>query len=582
MEYTITDGFEEFQGTVSNMHGFVNRFLDTGFKTKWSGFWVPPYKFLDYYALEVNGTWLNGETLEKVDYGENMVFHHRTDCLSVKEIVSSPSDLPGFRVSLVVMNRTDGPKAVHTVLETGVDIRHKSNDVPDRSYTMEKDRRKAIVSSGDRHIRIGADRNIEYSGEPHVKEHFPGTRQVCFVPGKMGLKAEIGPEDSERIVIDFSTSDPRYGEIEEMDNEVELDIIGRSFDAAEDSLLNLVYDRKGKGIIAGHPWFQEYWSRDMFWSLLGLIDAGYFEIAHDILDNYASQQNFPNKILLEDEHGGYLGDDVPPLFIIAADKLKKFYSISESTEAKMKEAMEDLEIHDDVTVIHSGKGTWMDTLEREKSVEIQSLWLEAAKRMGSQRKIALSKGLDKFVREGWIEDFSGSDSRTVNGVVPLMFGHLEEDEVLDNMNRELITEYGAATLSKEAEDYNPAGYHTGSTWGLSTCWLASANLEMGRTDRGMDLLYRMSEKLDEDQPGAFPEVVNSETGENLGCTEQAWSAGMFINAVDSYLFGIHVDDGELKADPADGFTGTRKHKRFGDEFYTVRVEEGDAMIEKEE
>jgi len=56
---------------------------------------------------------------------------------------------------------------------------------------------------------------------------------------------------------------------------------------------------------------------------------------------------------------------------------------------------------------------------------------------------------------------------------------------------------------------------------------------------------------------------------------------MFINTVDSYLFGLHVKDGELEADPVDGFTGTRKNKRFGDSFYTIRVEDGEAEIDEE-
>lgn len=581
MDYTITDSFEKYQATVSNLHGFLHRFLDTGFKTKWSGFWVPPYKFLDYYALKVNGTWLSEKTLEKVDYGEKLSFHHRTDSLNVKEVVSFPDDLPGFRVTLILINRKDNPKAVHTVLEPGVDIRHKSNDVPDRSYTMEKDRKKLLVQSGMKNLRIGSEHEMEFIGDAEVREHFPGDRQVCFIPSRIGFREEVGSEDSESIKIEFTTSNPRYGSVGKIGNVIDTGLFDRSFKAAENSLINLVYDRNGKGILAGHPWFQEYWGRDTFWSILGLIDAGYFELSHDILENFAEKDGFPNKILLEEsDEGDFLGEDVPPLFIIAADKLKKYYGISEKIEEKMEEAMEELEIDDEITVIHEGRGTWMDTLERESSIDIQSLWLEAAKRMKNQRKVALKEGLKRFVEDEYIHD-SANGKITANCAIPLMFGQLEP-ELVERLNQELVTEFGAATLSKKDPDYSPEGYHTGSTWGLTTGWLAAANFENNRPDKGVDLLLRMSELVDKDQLGGFPEVVNSETGENMGCVEQAWSAGMFMHVVDSYLFGITVEDGNLKAYPPEDFSGTRKHKRFGDKFYTVEVDDGEVDIKEEE
>jgi hypothetical protein len=96
MKYTLTENLHEKNGVISNLHGFLNRHLDTGFKTKWSGYWVPPYKFLDYYAFKVNGIWLDSDTLEATEYGDDMTFHHRLDSLRVEEENLTPDSLPGF------------------------------------------------------------------------------------------------------------------------------------------------------------------------------------------------------------------------------------------------------------------------------------------------------------------------------------------------------------------------------------------------------------------------------------------------------------------------------------------------------
>ncbi|MFB6147729.1 MAG: amylo-alpha-1,6-glucosidase, partial [Candidatus Nanohaloarchaea archaeon] len=76
----------------------------------------------------------------------------------------------------------------------------------------------------------------------------------------------------------LSTSGGSFDSLESREQELSHETLGRCFNSAVDSMENLVYDRNGKGVIAGHPWFQDYWARDSFWTLLGLVDAGYFEL----------------------------------------------------------------------------------------------------------------------------------------------------------------------------------------------------------------------------------------------------------------------------------------------------------------
>jgi glycogen debranching enzyme len=126
--------------------------------------------------------------------------------------------------------------------------------------------------------------------------------------------------------------------------------------------------------------------------------------------------------------------------------------------------------------------------------------------------------------------------------------------------------------------YNSSGYHTGSTWGLTTCWAAAANFQHGKTVEGLNFLENFSGFLDEGQPGALPEVVASENGENLGCIEQAWSAGMFVHVIDSYLLGIKVGEDEIKIEPCESYSGKRLNKRVGESYLDIKVEDGEAEI----
>ncbi|PSH00716.1 MAG: hypothetical protein BRC30_02085, partial [Nanohaloarchaea archaeon SW_7_46_7] len=59
-----------------------------------------------------------------------------------------------------------------------------------------------------------------------------------------------------------------------------------------------------------------------------------------------------------------------------------------------------------------------------------------------------------------------------------------------------------------------------------------------------------------------------------GCGEQAWSAGLYVHVVDSYLLGIDVKKDRVVVDPVSNFTGKRLGKRVGDEVLDLEFEDG--------
>lgn len=577
MKYTLHENLEQYSGISSNLHGFLNRYLDTGFKSKWSGYWSPPYKFLDYYAVKINGIWLDPNSLEATEYGDNFTFHHETDSLMVTERVETPDSLPGFKLLLEIENKTEEKKAVHTVLEPGVDIRKVDEDIGPEDYQLEEGKDRLTVTNSEGKLMITSSKFEKEDGS-YIKEHFPGERQKCFIPGPLVFRREVGAGEKEIIEIEFTTSNASFRSIDSLDQDLKHPL-GRTFKSSIDSMENLIYDKNGLGIISGHPWFQSYWARDTFWSVLGLIDAGYFELSHEILHNFA-EKGLPGKINLNGEDEKLERADTEPLFIIAADKLQRHYRISEDIEDAMKGALSELEIDGNI-VKHSKDGTWMDTIEREKSVDIQSLWLEATRIMNDDRKKELKKGLKQFEDKDQIKDELEGGSETINTAIPLIFDQINSktsEKQLEKINGEFSSRFGARTRSAVDPGYESDGYHTGSTWGLTTGWAAAANFRHGNTQQGKNFLKKMGLFLDREQPGALPEVADSESGEILGCPEQAWSAGLFVHAVDTYLLGINVEEDYVEINPSEGVNAKRTGKRIRDEKLDLEIKDGKVKV----
>lgn len=580
MKYSVTENLGDRSGVISNLHCFLNRNMDTGFKTKWSGFWAPPYKFMDYYAVKINGIWLGEDTVQAAEYGEKMIFHHETDSLRITEKVSAPSTVPGIEVELDFENKTDKKKAVHAVVEPGVDIRHKNQDIDQTDYDVEKGPNRVTVGRNDKKLMITSDQEFEVTGSRYTKTHRPGELQECFIPGKISFKEEL--IDEKKLEIEFTTSKGVFGQLENVDQSFEGEDLGRLFKYSLDSVKNLAYDRDEAGVIAGHPWFQSFWARDSFWTVLGLIDAGYFELSEDILTGYA-EKGLPGKINLDgDDEYKYPRSDTKPLFIIAAEKLERHFRTNKAIEKAKKEAFESLKTEEKI-VDHDPKGTWMDTLERNNSVDIQSLWLEATHLENHKKQEELKEGLREFEGEEYIEDCLESESPdTINPAVPLMFGQIENeraDKYLQKINGEFSSRYGVRTRAVTDPGYESSGYHSGSSWGLTTCWASAANLRYGHDKKGKGLLEKMNQFLDRNQLGALPEIVDSENGELIGCGEQAWSAGMTIHVIDSYLLGIKVkNSGKVVIDPSENLNCIRTGKKVKDEEIDIKIKDGETEI----
>jgi len=581
MEYRLREDFGEKKGVISNTHGFVSMYLDGGFKEKWNGYWSPSYKYLDYFAVKVNGIWLNEETLQEASYGEKTVFYHRASSLKIRQEVSCPDEIPGFKVKWEVENVSDSEKAVKASIETGVDIRPRNKDIGGKNYTVEDSNAgmKIIKDDRDRYLTVTGEK-FEFEEASYTKEHYPAEQQICIIPGDIFCRCELEPGEKKEAQLVFRTEGEPGREIKGSESSLRHEELGRTFDYSVESMENLIYDKNGLGVIAGHPWFQNYWSRDTFTTLMGMIEAGMFEESREILKNFAQRDDFPSKI---QTNGGtettYPRCDTVPLFALAVEKLDRHSEASEELVKRAEDLLEEKRPQGKV-VEHDSAGTWMDTLEREKSIEIQAEWIAALDAFDKETQ-KLTQGMERFEKDDYLRDNLGDDFESINPALAMILYPFEEEkaeEHLEKINGEFSSRYGARTRSVTDHEYDPSGYHTGSVWGLTTAWAAAANLKYGNYDHGKNFLEKMIKFIDRNQLGALPEVVNSETGESLGCDEQAWSAGLFVFVLDYYLLGIQVGDDKVVINPSGDVTAERKNKKIRGEKLDLRFEGGEVEI----
>ncbi len=591
----VLEGAPDKAYVLGGFKSFIYRHADTGYKTKWSGFWVPPYKFFDYHAYRINKEWLSPENQKMVEHDGATVTHHfNVQGIEARETVCIPMTAKGLISLLYLRNDNQEEKKLVVDLEVGVDIRHKTENWHMRGYTVRADdiRECVIVKSDEfEHYLVYGPGKCEpwdtgrivftFKKDVLYKDHYPGERQRCMIPGRLSFEVTLGPGEEIEVPIVFAAShsseknalyyfDMLFSRWEEFlqarrdhynallsshsfscpDEKIE-----RAFSTATVNLLNLVHecDNRGYGIFAGYPWFLEFWGRDTFWTLLGLVDMGEYRLVEKILFNYARRINDKGELpsqIHTDNSVEYYTDDQNPLFLLALNyylhhnPARGFERELRPVEKRIIQGLRE----ENGLVAARPRGSWMDTLERKGTpVELQALWTRAMKFYDKKKAEDLQQALDKY----WNPKKNNyNDARTqteadptvtINGIVPVALGLEKGDRAelaLKTLVNELQSVYGARTRSYKEPGYQPWGYHTGSCWGLSTCWAAIAALRMENPDLGVEFLSSLAQLYDWHSLGGLPECVNAENGDLLGCPVQAWSNGLFIHAIDYFLMGI--------------------------------------------
>ena len=570
--------------------GFLYRHVDSGFRTKWCGFWTPPIKVLDYYAYNVNGEWLGADSQVRFSLEKEKAIHRhelKKQGLEISETVSVPLNRKAMISVLEIKNVSSKEKKIDLSVEVGINIRTKDENWHTRGYEARYSpiRRavdiKANGISGFARIGIGKAEgvSIEFSGEGEYRDHHPGEKERCFIPGQIRIKTILKPGKKKEIPVIFSGSDISKADVsenyddtaknwKEMNDAKKMLLtklfsterietpdprIDNAFSWSAVNLISLIHNSANDfGIFAGLPWFLRFWGRDSLWSIFGLVDVGEFDAAKECLKDMA--KNSDKKVATVTDTSGkstYYSDDTDPLFLIALD-----YYVRNSGDLEFDKEMKgltekivkNLKVDEKNLVVTGKNGSWMDSIEREGTqIEIQSLWVEALKRYDSKKSQALLKALDSVFwnnHENFPKDTSTDESMTVNCAVPVMLGQLSKSRSVITLNRieeEFKTAYGVRTRSPHSYGYGPSAYHTGASWGLSTGWVAAASFGQGMGDYGIQYIKSMADEVEDNQVSGMAECVDADSGELIGATMQAWSHAMYIHAIDRYMFGVDAD-----------------------------------------
>lgn len=433
-----------------------------------------------------------------------------------------------------------------------------------------------------------------------------------FSPGNFVVKLEEG----QTLYVTASLIDPTYRVAEELiENEtLRRENLVRKAGFQDPMIQQLVLAadqfivRRGDGlktVVAGYPWFTD-WGRDTMISLPGLcLATGRADDAKKILMSFAenvSEGMIPNRFPDNGTEPLYNTIDGTLWFFVAIHKyLETTRDEQFVVEHMMPVLKEILDWHERGTrfgIRMDGDGlltggedgfalTWMDakahdwvvTPRKGKAVEINALWYNAwsiyaeiLRIAGKEEEASVVEGRAEavrltFLREFWnpqtLALFDFIDGNHKDGTIrpnqifaiSLPFPLLDMDQsyqVLDRVERELLTPVGLRSLSSEDPLYRPTyegdqygrdgAYHQGTVWS----WLLGPYLDAlvrirggwGR-DMAKMIIEQMGTHLGQAGVGSISEIFDGDKPHTpRGCTAQAWGVAELLRPVAEYnLYG---------------------------------------------
>lgn len=627
-------GMSEKCYLLAGKHAFFHCFCDSGFRTKWTGLWCGSKKFLEYFAFKINGEWLSPENCSSFDEdGATAVHSFSLKKLKVEERLFVPEDLPALVCELNLQNKTKEEMAVEISLEAAVDMRTIEENLSNREYSKKFEENKFFVSSDTGMVAFGSSIKGKEISEGYYKEHYPsGEKQRCFIPGIYSVNLLLAPMSTQTVQFMFvcgknenelkssfnqllATDEAlakKYEVYKAYEGMIENKDVERLFGSA---VINLEKCGQDGIFFAGYPWYTQVWGRDICWMVRAAVDVGRFSFAKnslELLSHNQSEEGIIPNVIYPNGKVDYRSADATPLWLIALNKYIECSGDTGFLKAVEENIVKALNWYrknaDERGFVKNGSHeTWMDTLDRKGiCLDVCSMWYEALKSGSNLLKLlgdaenskdilALSKKLKKnvekfFWKDGFYVDNLESGERSINAVFPLVFGISRKPvRVLDVLeSEEFTTSYGVRSLSSHSPNYNPAGYHTGSSWGITTSLVACAEFLNNRIEKGLQYLKAVESMLDKFCVNSLPEAWNSETGElkllkPAGYEDaaflQGWSAAGAIICVDEFMIGMKPDalNKSIYLYPAIKDVVRRK-RRVGKDFVELTIAREDGRI----
>jgi glycogen debranching enzyme len=573
---------------LTSSKAFFHRYADSSFKTKWSGFWAPPIKLMDFYGYKIRYDGqefsLSWDNCQEFSLSPTEAEHFfKFNDLEVKEIVFLPEDKKSFASVLRIKNTGALKKTFYVTLEPAINMRKNTDEWHRRRYEVQQNEVRNAVSVkantrswfcifglAKNHVHF----NAKFTRNEVYRDRKADSEQRYFLPGGYEVHVDIDPGAEVDVPFIFAGSskslndaldsfDTLYDNWDQIHSEkmskcqkyvdsFELktpdEEINEAFRWSSLGLKSLLHESdKGLGIFAGLPGFTDFSARDSFVSSLALLDIGEFETVKKMLQVFI-ENDLPGKMNHEGIQDGFA--DTQPLFLLALDSYTKatgdqkfasqHKSFAEGIAKSLNMSGELISNQSDVT--------WMDSVKRSMGIEVQSLWAQALRPYNSKlsRKL-VSKISNMYWNEKsnyFFDSFNEINWTTINPLPVLLFSQTDERKTrltLEKIEKEFSTPFGVRSRSRLDKGYCPSHRHSGAVWGFATGTAASVMFKYNKMDTGLKYLKSMASLVTKHTLGCMPSAVDADNGDLIGPGLHAWSCASFITAIDRFLFGMKPD-----------------------------------------
>ena len=552
---------------------FLFRFNNGEFGSKWCGIWKADTKYFDYFAFRLDDEFLSEANFKKFSFYNSQfsTLEFETSKGNVIEEIKCYDDC--VLISIIPSYKTT------ITSEIGINIRKRNeNYAKGKRYNLEnlKNGLKAEFNGKAAFIYF---KEGEFTKEEYYGIHSPGrysldkgiTRyldngevQNKYVPGT--IKANVNENKPYDIILsskelDFDTVykliknkikyAEEYGEIIKTEsNKIESDSIEKGLIMDSIDAIYSYSDFNKKEIYAGFPYFNEFWLRDALLILPSYLSIGNYQFYRDIITkliNAIDQNGLANTIngsLYPKDVIGLLIIDIYEYYKYTADKsvLDLFHEKIEVVMNLINKWYENGFIHD------KGRETWMDSLDREYSVEIQAIWINALEcihkmyKGDSVYRIAktLRENLNTMFNGSYLRDQRDADINSANQIFAAYFHAVDKEKItaiIKNVENNMLTENGILSVSKNDNSFDFNSYQRGSIWPMLTELFAAVCFENDREDLGRKVLSILN-KNDGIQCSSRINEILQPDGTPNGCPSQAWSISIIPFIIERHVLGI--------------------------------------------
>jgi glycogen debranching enzyme len=552
--------------------------LDGSVRGNKAGFYVPPLNLLDkleFFVQIGKKNYLLHNYIRKVEISPIKTIHH-FEC--GKRQIRITYFLPQEMRRLGIFIECDRKTKITAKFNFPFDYVWQEN--PYKKF-------KCIKNGKEINVVSEFDENLRCRIQSNKKLGLPKNNLIVFDGKDIELKilGFFGSDSTKKINLKKLENEKiKYFETGTIFNCNDKDL-NQAFEFAKYNIKLLKHYQPGlgPGYFAGLPRFPEFFGRDTFWSIPGILMSGDFEGVKAAINTFIRHQSsvktetkgvgeIPHEIWLTGEPNYYSGDSTL-LFIHSLYDYYKwtgdlnyiknaFDSIKLAVEWGIKKCKNGF-------VFHGKEGflkdtTWMDSYFRGTiAIDVQALYIEGLKRASflanKLKENKLSRRWDKFSQKTkskidklWLKDRyadhinkNGTFSRsiTINPFVVFLFELADKkkaERYFQNVKETgLWSNSGIRTRAKNSRGYDPKSTQKGSIWPFSNGWAALAYFKYGKCEDAYNILRNFPFWFQKFVPGFIPEYLDGEKANFFkGCYIQLWSSALYIQSIIGGLCGI--------------------------------------------